>query len=254
MSKRNLLTKAKEIYSKQGLLQLIKSSLSYISRQYRTTVDKFRHVKTNTRRINLNGVTVPVEVSPIDKYLPFYQPPYPIESKREYEHTEVESLKTYAQKGDDVVVIGGGLGVTAVVASRITGGKVTVYEQSETTYRMLNRTIELNDFNDSIKTELKAVGEIAGSNFTHSLSPTVETIPPSELPYADIYEMDCEGAETAILQEMGVRPSTLLIETHDNHDIVCKILNEIGYDIVEVIDNGKGQAQSCTHVRAQLSE
>jgi hypothetical protein len=141
-----------------------------------------------------------------------------------------------------------------VVASKITDGEVTVFEQSKPTYRILNRTIELNNCSDAIKTELKAVGEAAGSTFTHDVPSGVDRIPPSELPYADVYEMDCEGAETTILQEMNVKPSTLLIETHNNHDDVCEILDNIGYDIVEVVDNGKGQHHSCTHIRAQLSE
>jgi hypothetical protein len=197
---------------------------------------------------------VSVEINSIDKYLPYYEPPYPTEDDPEYEHTEVESLRTCAEKRDDVVVIGGGLGVTAVVASQVTDGTVTVFEQSKPTYKILKRTVELNDCSDKIDVELAAVGEVAGSNFTHKPPSDVDRIPPSELPYADVYEMDCEGAETEILQKMGVKPSVLLGEPHNNHSQVVDILNSIGYYVVEVVDDGKNQHPSCTHVRARLSQ
>lgn len=261
MSEQSLPSKAIEIYSDRGLLQLINSTQSSIRNRfrnryrnrYRSAVELLRRVKTDTHQIDLNGVTVPVEASPIDKYL-HYEPPYPTEDNPEYEYTEVESLKTYAQKGDDVVVIGGGLGVTAVVASRVTDGEVTVFEQSKPTYQILTRTIELNDCGDNVNPELKTVGETGGSNFTHQPPSDIDRTSPSELPYADVYEMDCEGVETTILRKMDVKPPTLLIETHSNHDIVCDILDEIGYDVIEVVDDGKNQYPSCTHIRAQLSE
>lgn len=258
MPEQSLLNRAWKIYSKRGLLQLLNKSLSYaqyrIHPRYKNTIAALRRIKTKTRQINLNEVPVSVEVSPVDRYAPFYEPPYPTESDPEYEHTEVESLRTYAKEGDSVVVIGGGLGVTAVVASEVTDGKVTVFEQSKPTYRILNRTIELNNCSDAIKTELKAVGEAAGSTFTYDVPSDVDRIPSSELPYADVYEMDCEGAETTILQGMSVKPPTLLIETHNNHDDVRDILSDLGYDIVEVVDDGKSQHHSCTHIRAKLSE
>jgi hypothetical protein len=258
MPEQSLTSRGIEIYSDRGLLQLLNSTQSYIRNRvrnrYRSAVEPLRRIKTDTHQIDLNGVTVPVEVSPIDEYLPYYEPPYRTEDDPEYEYTEVESLRTYAQKGDDVVVIGGGLGVTAVAASRVTDGEVTVFEQSKPTYQILTRTIELNDCGDNVNPELKTVGETAGSNFTHQPPSDIDRTSPSELPYADVYEMDCEGAETTILRKMDVKPPTLLIETHNNHDIVCDILDEIGYDVIEVVDDGKGQHPSCTHIRAQLSE
>jgi hypothetical protein len=215
--------------------------------------------QTDTRQITLNGVTVPIEVSHIGQYLPYYKPAFPTESRSEYEHTEVESLRTYVGKGDSVVIIGGGLGVTAVVASEETDGKVTVFEQSKSAYRILNSTIESNGCDDNIETQLIAVGEPGEASLTNTTPSNIDTIRPSELPPADVYEIDCEGAEIAILEKMHVKPHTLLVETHDNHDTVCEILTNLGYQIVEVVNNGPEQMPSLfhlsnTHIRAQLSK
>lgn len=259
MPEQSLPARAWEIYSDRGLFSLLNSIQSYIRnrvhQKYKTVIESLRRfTPSELRQVNLSGVVVSVDVNIVDKYLPYYEPPYPTENDPEYEHTEVEALRTYAKKGDDVVVIGGGLGVTAVVASNVTDGKVTVFEQSKPTYRILKRTVELNNCSDNINIELTAVGEIAGSNLTHKQLSEVDRMSPTELPYADVYEMDCEGAETTILQNMDVRPSVLLVETHDNHNEVRDILNSIGYDILEVVDDGKNQHPSCTHIRAQLSE
>ena len=49
-------------------------------------------------------------------------------------------------------------------------------------------------------------------------------VPPTALPEADVYEIDCEGAETFILKQMTARPGTVMVETHDNYDEVVDIL------------------------------
>lgn len=261
MSDPSLLSRAYRIYSDRGLLSLLNSTQSYIQyktsydEKYKSAVNRLRQFSSSElQQVNLNDVLVSVETCRIDKYIPYYSPAHPTKDNPEYEHTEVESLRTYSKKGDDVVIIGGGLGVTAVVASKVTGGEVTVFEQSKSTYQILKRTIEINNCSDSIDINLIAVGEVAGSNLTHKQPSEVDTMSPTELPYADVYEMDCEGAETTILQKMNVRPPVLLVETHGNHDQVSEILNSIGYNIVEVVGNGKGQHPSCTHIRARLSD
>ncbi|MFC3476379.1 class I SAM-dependent methyltransferase [Halobacterium litoreum] len=258
MPGQSLPTRVWEIYSEEGLISLLNSIQSYIRNKTHSNYTKVvnslkRFTPDKSRQLELNDVVVPVNINLLDVYSPYYEPAYPTENDPEYEYTEVESLKSYAEKGDEVVVIGGGLGVTAVVASKVTDSKVTAFEQSKQTYEILSQTIELNDCTDKVDIELAAVGEVAGSNFTQNPPSDVNRVPASKLPHADVYEMDCEGAETAILQKMDVKPSVLLVETHNNHSEVVDILNSKGYDVVEVVENGKNQHPSCTHIRAQLS-
>jgi len=187
----------------------------------------------------------------IDKYVPFYEPRYTQDDPK-YEYTEVEAVRTYVDNEDDVVIIGGGFGVTAVVASKQTSGEVTVFEQTPSTYEILKRTIKINGRGDNIKLRLNAVGKVSNSTFTDEHPSNVEVISPKELPPSDVYEIDCEGAETIILREMTERPLTILVETHNNHEEVIEILNQNGYNVVESIKDGEGQHPKCTHVRAKI--
>lgn len=245
------------IYLEEGLTSLLKRTQAYI--RYSTRSYYQRKVESlqkftpgQSKQIELNGVIVPICVSWIDKYVPYYDPPYPTENSPLYEHTEGEAIRQYCEEGDDVVIIGGGLGVTTVIASRI-AEKVTVFEQSKDTYKILKRTVEANDDCNTVTLHCAGVGTTGGSNLTHGNPSEIDIVPPAELPYADVYEMDCEGAETTILRNMDVRPRTLLIETHSNHDEVVDILESMGYTIAGVVRDGKGQHHSCTHVRAKYT-
>jgi hypothetical protein len=211
-----------------------------------------RYVSKETKEVSLNGIIVPVDSYPIDKYAPFYELPYHTEDYPLYEKTEVEALREYVTEGDDVVVIGGGFGVTAVVASQITSGIITVFEPNVRRVEILKRTVQAND-SENVDINHSLVGEIKSPAVDSKQMTDTEVIPPKELPDADVFEIDCEGAETKILNMMVARPSTILVETHKNHEEVASILQRIGYEIIEVVDDGLGQHPNCTHIRARLS-
>jgi tRNA A58 N-methylase Trm61 len=58
----------------------------------------------------------------------------------------VEHLKGKLSEGDDVVIVGGGWGVTAVTAAREVGpeGSVTVYEPNVECYRKCEKVVAAN--------------------------------------------------------------------------------------------------------------
>ncbi|WP_192812429.1 FkbM family methyltransferase [Halorubrum sp. T3] len=205
------------------------------------------------KELSLNDVTVPVEIYPIDRYIPFYELPYHTEDYPMYEQTEVEALQSYVTEGDDVVVIGGGFGVTAVVASRVTGGTVTVFEPDANRFEILRRVVEANDNRSKINLNHAIVSQVNSSVVESKAEPDPEFVSPEELPDADVFEIDCEGAETTILKQMKARPSVILVETHNNHDEVAQILRDIGYNIVDVVKDGVEQHPNCTHIRARLA-
>jgi len=130
----------------------------------------------------------------------------------DYEFALCEGLSRSVNPSDHVVIVGGGLGVTAVHAARMAGakGQVTVYEASESRFSDLETAIRLNHVDDQVKTvrgvvgtDVKVYGEEASTR-----------IPPSGLPACDVLELDCEGAEMMILKEMNILPRILLVETH----------------------------------------
>jgi hypothetical protein len=195
---------------------------------------------------------VPVHRSSADRYLPFYTPAVPIQSDAAYEADEIDAIRRYAQAGDHVVVVGGGLGVTATVAAQAAGEsvRVTVFEPSSTALEICQRTVEHNEIADRVHIDHASIGAPQNSCFTYSPQEDLRRVPYSEMPNADVYEMDCEGEELPIIRNMTIRPRVMLVETHGNHDEVVAALEAHGYRIDSVIDERETRGANRTHVRA----
>jgi len=204
--------------------------------------------------IELNDVEVPVHRSAVDRYLPCYEPAVPINSDPDYEADEIDAIRQYVEAGDHVVVVGGGLGVTTTVAARAAGqhGRITVFEPSSTALEICQRTVEHNGIAVRVHVEQASIGAPQNSCFTYSPQEDLRRVAYSEMPDADVYEMDCEGEELPIIRNMTIRPRVMLVETHGNHDEVVAALEAHGYRIDSVIDERKTRGADRTHVRAVL--
>lgn len=184
--------------------------------------------------IRYNDIIV-AEERVLDRLLPKYLTQYAaIESQPEYEDPLIRELRSHVKEGDDVVVVGGGLGVSSTVAAKQTGhrGSVEIYEGSEKHIKLLSRTLALNGVKDRCKIRHAIVGE---AKDLRGHPGHAEIVSPTNLPECDVLELDCEGAELKILREMIIEPSAIIVETHANHgapasDIV-KILRDRGYVI-----------------------
>ncbi|MCS4193417.1 hypothetical protein GGP50_001638 [Salinibacter ruber] len=244
------------VLKKKGVKALGYSLLSYVKVKYRKFIFFVVRPLLPTKNVcvNLNGVKVFLKIS-VAKKLPFYTSPYPIEDNENYEKDEVDAIRKYCNEGDTVIIIGGGLGVSAIHASKKVGraGKVIVYEQSRDSYRVILDTINENETESSIDVICSAVGHSGDSNFTPDVPGNVKITNPQDIPRANVIEMDCEGAEKEIIKSLKKMPDKILVETHNNHDDVKKILQSKGYNIIEVIKNGPHQVQGCTHIRASLN-
>jgi len=198
------------------------------------------------RYFNFNGVAVPGRrlldgLTPNNWWCLPGDKPY-------YEYTEVEGVKQYVGENDDVVVIGGGHGVTAVHAAKITSGTVTVIEADHGRFQDLSRTFDVNDVSKQIKTEFGYLGDLHIDLDDFDVPP----VSYNDIPDADVWDMDCEGAEIEILQNLPYKPSVILVETHDNHDTVVEMLENLEYEIMDIVDDGHGQSPACTHIRAKV--
>jgi hypothetical protein len=213
---------------------------------------------TKETLIQLNGVDVPVTRTAVDVWLPFYAPAVPIQSDDGYEAAEMDAIRAYVEPGDHVVVVGGGLGVTAVTATRAAreSGRVTVFEPSSTAVSVCARTISHHDLDDTVQIEHASIGAPQNSCFTYGPQDDIRRIPYDRMPVdTDVLEMDCEGEELPILQHMTIRPRVVLVETHGNHNAVRDVLIERGYRIDSVIDDRVASAEGDasgdrTHIRA----
>ena len=157
-----------------------------------------------------------------------------VKDQPHYEATLVAGLREIIRPGDSVVIVGGGLGVTATVAALSTGrsGKVECFEGSKQHVRFVQKTAARN--NVSNMSVHHAV--IAKSTAVYGSGSDVGPLmPASQLPPCNVLELDCQGAEVEILRELVIQPRVILVETHELYgaptDLVASLLKRRGYII-----------------------
>lgn len=158
-----------------------------------------------------------------------------------YESAICNSLREQVTDGDEVVIVGGGKGVTTVVAGTRTGprGNVTVFEGGAEQFDKVLETVKINELSDRVAVKQAVVGPDVR---VYGDSCGSENISPSKLPECDVLELDCEGAEIGILREMKSSPRVIIVETHaklgTSKEDVRSTLNKLNYTVVkEGIEN-----------------
>lgn len=185
------------------------------------------------------GVRVPAPAEPrrlFDRFRPGLTTP----EHRPFEGGLVTAHRMHTEPGDDVVIVGGGYGITTVAATRH-GRSVTVYEASGERHAAIRQTLGLNDVADGrVAVERAIVGELAPAEarekgLATSAAPTVS---PASLPACDVLELDCEGAELSILRELdrSSLPRVLAVEVHPikldgDAPAVAPTLRDLGYRV-----------------------
>jgi len=151
------------------------------------------------------------------------------------ENAEVNAHRRFTRERDDVAIIGGGRGTTAVHAARQVGysGSVTVFEGGQIA-SLIREVVELNDVDFIVDVEESIVGE--ANELYHGMAESSSTIAPGELPEVDVLEMDCEGSELGILDALEIRPRVLIVELHpkkfDGPNMApVEMIEEMGYEI-----------------------
>ena len=150
-----------------------------------------------------------------DAWAPRHWTPDHTADMADYESALMSGLSRATRAGDNVIVVGGGLGVTATHAAGLVGpsGHVICYEGSPLLSESVGKTAALNGLAERVKVECAIVGAAIGvyRNRGEKLPPV---LPAAELPACDVLELDCEGAEITILRDMRISPRVALVETH----------------------------------------
>ncbi len=148
----------------------------------------------------------------------------------DYEAEIISALRTHVKGDDDVVVVGGGLGVSSVVAARH-GSTVTTYEAGKHRYKRVLETLELNNITNRVEAHHALVGPDVHVNGSTS----DRAIAPEDLPECDVLEVDAEGAEVGILQGLEIRPRVIIVEAHAHRgapaEDVYSQLDRLNYDV-----------------------
>lgn len=226
-----------EIYRNRGLVSLIKLYVQHVRAKYLAklypktlyahTIRPYTNI-SQERKIDINGVGYHPDRT-LDPYLPWdFKPDMP----SEYEAGTVSALKRYVEPGDDIVIVGGGRGITSVIAAQMTGseGSVTVYEGVSYLVNQIYDTVGVNSVSNRVNVQHAIVGSRKRLDGPSGNAPTVSA---DKLSDCDVLELDCEGSETDILPVLEIRPRMIIVESHGNRDKISSQLNSLGYEILD---------------------
>ena len=234
---RSLLHEAIDILRSEGPTTLFLKRINYV---YRRTVAPV----LPRRSVQFNSIDVPA-VRLFDRALPWR---HHQKDRPNYESGLIAGIERNIDPDDDVIIVGGGWGVTAVKAAYKVGkgGTVTVYEGSAKEVDRVRRTAETNGYSDIINVKHAIVG--TGLNLRGD-SGAAAVVNPEELPQCDVLELDCEGSEIEILEEITIRPDVILVETHGQYDAstddVKSILSDKSYSVVSSVIADRDSQEKC---------
>lgn len=164
----------------------------------------------------------------------------------DHEELVISYIRKYVSSGETVVEIGGGSGVSAVIAANQVGksGRVITFEASENMVELIENTVRLNGVGDTVTVKYAVVSKpvrIMKRDEGDSLPNTVEV---DDIPKCDTIILDCDGCEFDVLNKISDLPPTIIVEHHavlDRDDQIIdycpsklrNTLGELGYNIID---------------------
>jgi len=195
-----------------------------------------------------DGIKTAVDRKWGDDALPVGWKPEGTKDAPDYEEKLLLGINRVVKPGHRVTVIGGGHGITAIAAALRTGpsGAVTCYEAGRGHARAIRRAARRNAVHDRLTVKHAVVGKAVDVWGTGSPAPVFSA---TSLPECDVLEMDCEGSERLILDEMTIRPPAILVETHGHlgapTDSIGERLIKMGYDVEDLGLTEPSMAAGC---------
>ena len=223
-----------------GPVGLARAVLNYAYRR------SLRRIMPIENQVIYSGVPISVERRIFDRVVGKYFGSLHTEDIADYEITLLNGLQRAVKSGDKVVIVGGGVGVTAVVAAQLAApdGHVTCFEGSERQVELVRETVRRNAVSDRVTVRHALVGQNIGVRGTLGAA---EVVSAGSRPPCDVLELDCEGSEVEILRDMGIRPRSIIVESHGFRGApsagIQAILQGLGY-AVEVGDIAEPRARA----------
>lgn len=179
-----------------------------------------------------SGFESPYDRRIFDDILPKSFVPFACRDQPRYEGALLACIETHVRPTDHVVIVGGGAGVTAAACVRkARSGRVTCYEAGRENVDKIFKTFARNAVTGSFTLHNAVVGEAISVWGTRE----DRIVHAEDLPECDVLELDCEGAEIQILENMKIRPRVCLVETHGIFNSpsarVQRVLSSLGYEV-----------------------
>ena len=196
------------------------------------------------RQIRYNSVYVNVFERPLDWLFPAVS--WRAQDKPQYDSGTVDGIREQVSEGDTVVIVGGGFGVTTVVAARYVGdsGAVITYEAAEGRVHDIRKAAEYDGLSDRVSVLHALVERVDRSIGEVGDAPAV---PPRALPACDVLVLDCDGPEAKILRDLSIEPRTIVANTAGRfgspESAGREALTDLGYRVISrgVIDEGSAE-------------
>jgi hypothetical protein len=210
---------ARKIYRRNGLNAMLEATLRYFMTQILVAFFNLNHKKISVQ----NGVAV--------RYKDLLDPE---EVEEDHEEQLIRAIRENLDNGEKVALIGGGHGASTVACAHQIGkeGQVIVYEGAKKSIPIIKETARLNCVEDRVRVKFSVVEEAI---MVYGDERHPEILPAKNLPEIDSLVMDCEGAELSILENMGVSPDKIIVETHGHFESptseVKNVLRNKGYII-----------------------
>lgn len=212
-------------YRNEGMVSVLQSVPQFLYNQY------IWSLLPQTSPVHYNQVQV--DLRPVfDHYVPWATPAR--DDDPEYEYALIKGIRNHVSRGDTVVIVGGGWGVSSVAAASKASstGKVITFEGGKEYTENCKRAIEFNGVEDIVDIRNLVVGT---ANEIRGRSGNLEFLSVDELPTCDVLVLDCEGTEMKILPEMEILPETVIVETHGMYDAptseIETVLTTLGYNV-----------------------
>lgn len=199
-------------------------------------------VLPETENIILNGITCSQRKRLPDDLMPSYLLRGVPSDDPNYEEQYVACLRETIGRGDRVVLIGGGEGVSAVIAAKQTqsGGAVQVYEGGTREVEKSRETARINEVDEVVSVDHAIVSDDIS---LRSEANGASVIPAQDLPNCDVLAIDADGAEIPILKKIDTTPRYLVVEHHVVFDgnekalayqpaTVRSLIEDRGYEII----------------------
>lgn len=235
-----LIGRAVALYRERRLSTLLRKLLPYAYQQLWPYLPEDRYILKN-------GIVSSERTRITDRFLPGYITKYTPSDIHDYEAQYVKCIRDYVEAGEKVVLVGGGEGISTVVAAKQvqSGGTVDVFEGGAKEIEKTRETSKINGV-DELITVHHAI--VSNDYSLRSSADGADIVPPTELPECDTLAIDADGAEIPILEEITPGPETLIVEHHmvlDKDEIVVEyqpervrsLIQDLGYDVVEEVSD-----------------
>ena len=216
-----------------GFAELSRQTARYV---YVRTIREFLPTLSE---VKYAGIPISRERKFGDSVVPSFLLPHPLEDIEEYEQALIAALHSEVRVGDKVTIIGGGEGVTTVVAANAVGetGSVVCYEGSKWCVQKVKATAARNKVSKRQLTVNHAIVGEAISVYGGPEDHAARVVTPEDLPECDVLALDCEGAEILILRNLKFRPRAIAVESHGIYGapskLVRELLEQLDYAVVD---------------------